>query len=250
MPCPPPGAGDHTYEKVFVPPDATTLADPLLTPQFAFTDDGTKVIAVVWLMLTVVVAVHPCESVTVTLYVPIPKPVILNVPPEAAISVPTGLPVVVPVQLTLYGAVPPEPVINPEPVKPPLQTTFVSISEAVSKVGCVIGTVAVAVHPFADVKVIVYEPAGKPVILKVPPEAAISVPTGFPVVVPIQLTLYPAVAPEPVTTIDPVEPPLQATCVGNVEIVGFAFTVIFKVSTLVQVPLETVNVTVEVPAAL
>jgi hypothetical protein len=73
--------------------------------------------------------------------------------PLVVISVPTGLPEVVPVQLTLYGAIPPVAVIDAEPFVNPKQVTFVGIFEAVNNVGCVIVTVVVAIHPFASVTV-------------------------------------------------------------------------------------------------
>jgi hypothetical protein len=77
----------------------------------------------------------------------------LYVPPLDAISVPAGLPDVVPVQLTLYGAVPPVAVITPEPLLPALHDTFVEVLVAASTVGSVIVTVVVAVHPLASVTV-------------------------------------------------------------------------------------------------
>ncbi len=58
-----------------------------------------------------------------------------------------------PVQLTLYGAVPPVAVITPDPLLPPLHDTLVEVFVAVSTVGSVIVTVVVAVHPLASVTV-------------------------------------------------------------------------------------------------
>ena len=52
------------------------------------------------------------------------------VPPLVVISLPAGLPVLVPLQLTLYGAVPPVAVITPEPLLPPLHDTLVVVFEA------------------------------------------------------------------------------------------------------------------------
>ena len=49
------------------------------------------------------------------------------VPPLVVISLPAGLPVLVPLQLTLYGAVPPVAVITPEPLLPPLHDTLVEV---------------------------------------------------------------------------------------------------------------------------
>jgi len=85
------------------------------------------------------------------------------VPPDAVISVPAGLPAVVPVQLTLYPAVPPDAVIVPTPLAPPLHVTFVTALLTVIAMGWVIVTVVVAAHPLASVTVTVYVPAANPV---------------------------------------------------------------------------------------
>jgi hypothetical protein len=85
-----------------VPPLAVITAEPFVAPLHdAFVGVLEAVTAVGFVKVTVVVAVHPLAAVTVTLYVPVPNPVIEYVPPLAAISVPVGFPEVVPVQLTL-----------------------------------------------------------------------------------------------------------------------------------------------------
>jgi hypothetical protein len=80
-------------------------------------------------------------------------------------------------------------VITAEPFVAPLHVAGVGVLVAVTPAGAVIVTVVVAVQLLASVTVTLYVPAPKVPIVYVPPLAAISVPAGFPEVVPVQLTL-------------------------------------------------------------
>ena len=108
------------------------------------------------MIVAVVVAVQPCESVTVNVNVPA---VLEKVP------------------VPVYGAVPPEAVIVTVEL-PPLHAIAVCDSDATSGAGCVIVAVTDPVHPFASVTVNVNVPAvlekvPVPVYGAVPPEAVI-----------------------------------------------------------------------------
>ena len=63
---------------------------------------------------------HPFASMSVTVYVPAPTPVIVYEPPSFVISYPAGLSLFGPVQETSYGDVPPVAVIFMEPLNTPL----------------------------------------------------------------------------------------------------------------------------------
>jgi hypothetical protein len=94
-------------------------------------------------MLNVLVVVQPFASVTVTVYVPAQRPVVVAaVPPEGAHEY-------------VYGAVPPEATTVAEPVHWPLQRMFTCEPVVVIAGGCVIVYVLVIVHPFASVTVTV-----------------------------------------------------------------------------------------------
>ena len=80
--------------------------------------------------------------------------------------------------------------------------------------GLVMVTVLVDTQPFAAVTVTVYVPGDKLGIVYAPPIAFISIPPGFPLAVPDQLTLNPAFPEVAVTKMDPV-PPLHVGCVGT-----------------------------------
>ena len=101
--------------------------------------------------MTLAVAVQPLASVAVTVYEPAAKPV--AVAPVAAL-----------LQAYVFVPVPPVEVAVAEPLAPPLHNTFVCAEiDADTAVGCVIVTVADAVHPLASVAVTVYAPAANPV---------------------------------------------------------------------------------------
>ena len=69
-----------------------------------------------------------------------------------------------PVQLTLYPAVPPFALTDAEPLVPPKHKAFEGVLPVVNIVGSVMVTVVVAVQLFASVKVTLYVPAPKLVI--------------------------------------------------------------------------------------
>jgi hypothetical protein len=70
-------------------------------------------------------AKKPLAPVTVTMYVPVVSVVMLYIPPDMAISVPAGLPLEGPLQLTWYPGVPAEAVTAILPLLPPEQVTLV-----------------------------------------------------------------------------------------------------------------------------
>jgi hypothetical protein len=76
----------------------------------------------------------------------------------------------------------------------------------------------VAVHPFASVIVIEYDPEGALLTEYEPLLAFISFPEGSPEIGPIQLMLYGEVPPEAVPESVPVDPPLHNT--GVIEAVA------------------------------
>jgi hypothetical protein len=71
-----------------------------------------------FVMVTVLVETQPFDAVTVTVYVPGARPVIVYVPPTAVISDPPGLPFEGPVQLTLKLGFPLAAVTKMDPVPP------------------------------------------------------------------------------------------------------------------------------------
>jgi hypothetical protein len=85
--------------------------------------------------------------------------------PLVVISVPNGLPEVVPVQLTLYGAVPPVAVIDAEPFVNPKHVTLVGVLDAVNPEGSIMTTCVVATQPLTSVTVTSYVPAPNAVML-------------------------------------------------------------------------------------
>jgi hypothetical protein len=93
-------------------------------------------------IVVVAVTEHPFASVTVTVYVPAGRPVVVTpVPPEGA-------------QVYVYAPVPPPGVTVAEPLFPPKQETLV-VAEilAVTCAGCVIVAVVVTEDPLASVTV-------------------------------------------------------------------------------------------------
>lgn len=103
-------------------------------------------------IVAVTVAVLPFESLTVKVYVPADKPLIM-------------LPLTVPAEeLNVYGLTPPTALTTTLPLLPPLMLTFVwDVTLAVNAAGCVIVAVTVVVQPLVSVTVNVYVPAAKPV---------------------------------------------------------------------------------------
>ena len=77
------------------------------------------------------------------------------------------------------------------------------------------------VHPVASLTLTEYIPAAKLVMVYIPPELAISVPPGLPLLGPAQLTLYPEVAPLAVTFMAPELAPLQTILTGDRFTVGW-----------------------------
>jgi hypothetical protein len=179
-----------------VPPLGADCALPLLLPLqlTLFTTVAlAKSTAAGCVIVTLPVAVHPCASVTVKVYVPALKPLMLEVvapllhayvyagvPPLGADC---ALPLLLPLQLTLFTTV-----------------AFANNTAA----GWVIVTLPVAVHPCASVTIKVYVPALKPLMLEVvapllhayvyagvPPLGA---DWALPLLLPLQLTLLTTVA--------------------------------------------------------
>lgn len=109
----------------------------------ALVEVAVATIAVGWVMVKVRVAVHALASVTVTVWFPAAKPVLLaEVPP--------------PDQLYVYGLVPPEGLTLAAPVVPPKQATLVCDALVVEiAVGWVMVTDLVVVLLLASVMVTV-----------------------------------------------------------------------------------------------
>ena len=117
---------------------------------------------------------------------------------------------------------PAEPLAVIVPSAAPKQLTFVELADTVTKIGWLIVTSVVAVHPLASVTVNVYVPAAKPVC------------DGVTVNVPEP--------PDPVITTEPVEPPLQETFTL---LVNVAVTAVGSVTVILVVavhPLASVTV--------
>jgi len=109
-------------------------------------------------IFTVVVAVQPLASVTVTDHVPAVKPVTI-----AVVCAGAGL-----FHKYVYGDVPPLAVTVAFQLFPPLQLMFVcEVIVAVTIVGSVITTDEVDVQPLASVTVTFHVPAVKPVAVAV-----------------------------------------------------------------------------------
>jgi hypothetical protein len=85
-------------------------------------------------------------------------------------------------------------------------------------------------------------------IEKVPPDVAISVPTGLPVEVPVQLTLYPLFGPLAVTAIIPLFAVVHVSLVTTVVMMGAAFTNTVIVVGVAHNPAVGVNVYTMLPA--
>ena len=139
-------------------------------------------------MVAEVTVEQPFISVIVTLYVPAIRLF------KFCVSAP-------PVQLYVYGAVPPLTVSVTEPLLPPLQLTFVVAVVALSDaIGWVIVAALIVEHPFISVIVTLYVPAIKLFIFCV-------------VEPPVQLYAYGVVPPLTVSVTAPLLPPLQLTLV-------------------------------------
>jgi len=132
----------HEYEYGAVPSAATTIAVPVAKPHDASVALHVAVNAVGSPTMCVHDDIHPVASVTVTVYEPAVKPVILaSVEPL--------------LHKYVYGAVPPVAVTLAEPSEPPLHRT--SVPEHVATGPFKLFTVLsqVAIHPFASVTVAV-----------------------------------------------------------------------------------------------
>jgi hypothetical protein len=122
-----PPEGLHAYVKAPVPPEAETVAVPLVPPKH---DTGVNVavtvIAVGCVTATVAEVVQPLASVTVTDHVPAVRPV------TAAVPSPVGLPGD---QLNVLPPAPPVVETEAVPVAPPLHNTGVATAVEVNAGG-------------------------------------------------------------------------------------------------------------------
>ena len=98
------------------------------------------------LMVTEEVAVHPFASVTVSVYDPAHRLLMV------AVVAPL-------LQAYVYGAVPTLTVVFADPSQEPAQLASFEVALAVNVAGSLMVTEEVAVHPFASVTVSVYDPA-------------------------------------------------------------------------------------------
>lgn len=103
-------------------------------------------------MVTDALAVQPCASVMVQVYVPRQRFVAVGFVPPAGD------------QKYAYGEVPPETFTDAEPVHSP-QLDEVALTFAKSGCGCVMLMMDCEVQPFASVTVNVYAPAHRPATL-------------------------------------------------------------------------------------
>jgi Ni,Fe-hydrogenase III component G len=205
-----------------VPPLTVKSIAPVDPPlQATFVTDVERFKAVACVIVALVVAVQRFASVTVTVYVP------AATPDKSCELAPL-------LQLYVYPAVPPLTVKSIAPVDPPLQATLVTDVERFNAVGCVIVALVVAVQRFASVTVTVYVPA------TTPDKSCELAPL-------LQLYVYPAVPPLTVKSIAPVDPPLQATLVTDVERFNALGCVIVALVVAVQ-RFASVTVTVYDPA--
>ena len=118
-----------------------------MLPEHITGADGVTVIAGGCVITTAAVAVQPFASVTVAVYVPAVRAVVVLFVP------PLGL------QLYVYAGVPPPAVTVALPLLPPLHVTGEeAVITAVNTGGCVIVVDAVILHPFASFTVTVYVP--------------------------------------------------------------------------------------------
>jgi hypothetical protein len=145
-----------------VPPVPLAVAEPLLPPlQLTLVFEALPVNPAGSVMVTLDVLVHEFASDTVTVYVPVVTPVMLDVVAKVAELVEV-------LHAKVYGVVPPVPLAVADPLLPPLQLTFVFANvDAANTAGSVIVTLDVLVHEFASVTVTVYVPAVTPVMLAV-----------------------------------------------------------------------------------
>ena len=172
-----------------------TIIEPSDNPlQLTFVAVPFTVTGMGWVIVTEAVTIHkpplfPSGAVAVKVYIPAGKPELLT----------TELPAF------LITTVEPTPLLTAiKPSDKPLQLTFVAIPLTVTAIGCVIVTVAVAVHeptlfPSAAVAVKVYMPAGKSKLLTTTLLALVIT------------TVEPSLL---VTAIEPSDKPLQLTFVA------------------------------------
>ena len=139
-----------------MPPVATTVACPLLLPKQFWSVLLTKARATVALgveIVTCAVVLQPLSSVTVTVNVPEPTPLIVALFCTGTVF-----------QEYEYGAVPPVAFAVALPSVAPKQLTFCwAAMDALSAIaGCMMIAVAVAVQPLSSVIVQVHVPAARP----------------------------------------------------------------------------------------
>ena len=151
---------DHKKVYAAVPPPTFAVTLPLVEPKQLICDPllllVTAAVTVTalagWVIVTQATLRQLFASLTVTQCCPAARPVLV------AVVVPFA-------QRKVYGAVPPEPATVAEPVDCPKQftlTTVPALIVAVTALGCVNVTVAVAVQPLASVVVTRYVPAASP----------------------------------------------------------------------------------------
>ena len=142
---------DHKKVYVAVPPPTFAVTLPLVDPKQLICDPllllVTAAVTVTalagWVIVTQATLRQLFASLTVTQCCPAANPVLV------AVVVPFA-------QRKVYGAVPPEPATVADPVDCPKQFTFTTVPElmvAVTALGCVKVTFAVAIQPFASVVV-------------------------------------------------------------------------------------------------
>ena len=161
--APVPPEGVHAYVYVPVPPEATTVADPLHAPlHVTFTCEVVAVIAGGCVMLNVAVVVHVEGPEVITQeYEPAQsEEAVAPVPPLGD-------------HAYVYVPVPPEATTEALPVHEPLHVTFTCDCVKVIAGGCVIVKVFVIEHPAGELIVQVYVPAQRPLaVAPVPPLGA------------------------------------------------------------------------------
>jgi hypothetical protein len=218
-----PGVQLYVYGPV--PPEALTVAEPLLPPKQRIFAEAVMVAVgePAFVIVMVRVIVHPFASVTTTTYAPAASPVGFDPLPEGDHEYE-------------YGPTPPLTVIDAEPLLFP-HVAGVEEVVAASAGGCVMLNVRVAVHPPGfEVTVTVYTPAHNPVALApVPPEGA-------------HAYVYEPGPPDGVTLAEPVHDPLQRIFVCDPVVVSAGGCVMLNVCVAVHPPGFEVTVTVYTPA--
>lgn len=208
-----PPVGDHAYVYGGDPEEAFTVAVPFAPPKHVTSAEDCNVTtgAPVFPTTAVVVVVHPFASVTVTLYVPPARPLIVDVDCEL-------------LQAYVYVPVPPAGVAVALPLLFP-HVAGTDVAETVSCGGSVIVTVCSVGQLFMSVTVTVYVPAGIAVAVAEDPPEGDQLYVNGPL--PVALTVAePVVSPKQATsTLDcrlTVGPPVDATVVVPVVVQPFA----------------------------